>query len=87
MLRRMKRRQKACLEHARTFRMQHKGIVSTVTCREPQPLPEFYEIAVAGGGEAFLTTDQRQIMTQLMVLVFGSQHRGKVLEAFKMLEK
>jgi len=78
---------KTCLEHAKSFRMQHKGIVSTVTCRDSQPLPEFYEIAVAGGGEAFLTTDQRQIMTQLMVLVFGSQHRGKVLEAFKMLEK
>jgi hypothetical protein len=34
-----------------------------------------------------LTSDQRQIMTQLMVLVFGSEHRAKVLEAFKLLER
>ena len=78
---------KRCQDLAANFRQQHKGIVSTVTCRNDEPLPEFYQIAVAGGGEAFLTTDQRQIMTQLMVLVFGSQHRQKVIDAFKLLEK
>lgn len=78
---------KLAVDYARAFRGQNKGIVSTVTCRDLEPLPEFYEIATAGGGEAFLTTDQRQIMTQLLVLVFGSQHRGKVLEAFKLLEQ
>ena len=41
-------------------------------------MPEFYAIADAGGGEAFLTTDTKQIMTQLMVLVFGGRHREKV---------
>ena len=76
-----------CLELATEFRQQHKGIVSTVTCRSRTPLPEFYQIATAGGGEAFLTTDQREIMTQLMVLVFGSQHRQKVIEAFKLIEE
>ena len=76
-----------CLELATEFRQQHKGIVSTVTCHSPSPLPEFYQIATAGGGEAFLTTDQREIMTQLMVLVFGSQHRQKVIEAFKLIEE
>jgi hypothetical protein len=50
-------------------------------------MPEFYAIADAGGGEAFLTTDERQIVSQLTVLVFGSQHREKVLEAFKLLDK
>jgi hypothetical protein len=75
-----------CLEIAGSFQKQG-GIVSTVTCRAPEPLPEFYQIAKAGGGEAFLTSDQRQIMTQLMVLVFGSEHRAKVLEAFKLLER
>lgn len=75
-----------CVEIASGFRKQNNGIVSTVTCRAVEPLPEFYEIAAAGGGEAFLTTDQKQIMSQLMVLVFGSKHRSKVLEAFKMLE-
>jgi hypothetical protein len=34
-----------------------------------------------------LTTDQRQIMQQLMILVFGSQHKNKVLEAFKFLDE
>jgi hypothetical protein len=78
---------KRCLALAGEFRGQNKGIVSTVTCRSDEPMPEFYEIAVAGGGEAFLARDQRQIMTQLMVLVFGSRHRQKVIEAFKLLEE
>jgi Mg-chelatase subunit ChlD len=78
-----------CLEIASDFSAQQEGIVSTVTCRGPNgmPLPEFVEIAQAGGGEAFLTSDEKQIMTQLLVLVFGSKHRGKVLEAFKLLEE
>ena len=78
---------KRALEIAGNFRSQNKGIVSTITCQSTTPMPEFYEIAAAGGGEAFLTTDQRQIMSQLMVLVFGSKHRDKVLEAFKLLEE
>jgi hypothetical protein len=76
-----------CLEIATEFRKSRNGVISTVTCRSDAPLPEFYQIAMAGGGEAFLTTDQRQIMTQLMVLVFGSQHRQKVVEAFKLIEE
>jgi hypothetical protein len=76
-----------CLQIASDFRKGEKGIVSTVTCRSDSPLPEFYQIAMAGGGVAFLTSNQREIMTQHMVLVFGSQHRQKVLEAFKLLER
>jgi uncharacterized protein YegL len=79
--------QAACVQTAEKFRSQEKGVVSTVTCRERSPMPEFYAIADAGGGEAFLAQDEKQIMSQLMVLVFGSQHKDKVLEAFKMLEK
>jgi hypothetical protein len=78
---------KRCLEVAGDFRSQNKGIISTVTCHSEEPMREFYEIAMAGGGEAFLARDQRQIMTQLMVLVFGSRHRQKVIEAFKLLEE
>jgi hypothetical protein len=78
---------KRALEIAGDFRSKNKGVVSTITCQADTPMPEFYEIAAAGGGEAFLTTDQRQIMSQLMVLVFGSRHRDKVLEAFKLLEE
>lgn len=79
---------KTCLEIASDFSRQQDGIVSTVTCRAAggRALPEFVEIAQAGNGEAFLTSDERQIMTQLLVLVFGSKHRGKVLEAFKLLD-
>ncbi|MEX2175738.1 MAG: VWA domain-containing protein [Pirellulaceae bacterium] len=78
---------KRCLEIAKNFREQNKGIISTVTCHSDEAMPEFYQIASAGGGEAFLARDQRQIMTQLMVLVFGSRHRQKVIEAFKLLEE
>lgn len=78
---------KTCLKLASGFNQQQKGIVSTVTCRDRERIREFIEIAYAGGGEAFLSADERQIMTQLLVLVFGSQHRSKVIEAFKLMEK
>ncbi|HAA70494.1 MAG TPA: hypothetical protein DCE55_15255 [Planctomycetaceae bacterium] len=80
------RNQQLCVSLATDFRDQYNGLVSTVTCRARRKMPAFVEIAEAGGGEAFLTTDQREIMTQLMVLVFGGRHRSKVLEAFKLLE-
>ena len=75
-----------CVTLARDFSRDQKGIVSTVTCRNEAPLPEFYEIARGGNGEAFLSTDERQIMTQIMVLVFGSRHRDKVIEAFQLMK-
>lgn len=78
---------KTCLELASDFKTQQGGVVSTVTCRRGDRLEDFVDIAQYGGGEAFLTVDEEQIMTQLMVLVFGSQYRGKVLEAFKLMEK
>ena len=76
-----------CLELASDFNAQQDGIVSTVTCRSNERIPEFVEIAQMGGGEAFLTSDERQIMTQLLVLVFGSRYREKVLEAFSTLRR
>lgn len=75
-----------CLRLASDFNRLHGGVVSTVTCRRGLPLDEFRRIAEAGQGEAFLTTDERQIVTQLVVLVFGARHRSKVLEAFDLLE-
>ncbi|MEM7452784.1 MAG: VWA domain-containing protein [Planctomycetota bacterium] len=74
-----------CQSLASDFR-KGGGIVSTVTCRSEEILPEFEAIARIGAGEAFLTSNEREIMTQLMVLVFGSRHRTKVLEAFDLLE-
>ncbi|MBI2479227.1 MAG: VWA domain-containing protein [Planctomycetia bacterium] len=76
-----------CLSIASDFQREHGGIVSTVTCRRRTRLDEFIEIAEMGGGEAFLTSDERQIMEQLIVLVFGSKFRSKVLEAFEMMER
>ena len=79
--------QERCEKLAKSFKGQEKGIVSTVTCRHAKPMEEFYAIAAAGGGEAFTSENQREIMQQLMVLVFGSKHRDKVLEAFDLMEK
>ena len=74
-----------CLRMASDF-AQTDGVVSTVTCRRRSIMTEFREIAAVGGGEAFMTTDEKQIVSQLVVLVFGARHRAKVLEAFDMLE-
>jgi Mg-chelatase subunit ChlD len=81
-------KQNRCLKLAADFHSQQNGIISTITCRsrDDKPLDDFVEIAQAGGGEAYLTRDERELMAQLVILVFGSQHRGKVLEAFDMLE-
>lgn len=80
-------KQRFCETLASDFKKSQQGVVSTVTCRQATPLPEFYSISGAGGGEAFISTDTRQIMTQLMVLVFGSRHREKVVEALKLTER
>lgn len=77
----------ACQKWAADFRNQQRGIVSTVTCRSDHPLEEFSAIARIGGGESFLTRNEQEIVKQLMVLVFGSQHRDKVLEAFDLIER
>ncbi len=76
-----------CLRVASDFSRQDRGVVSTVTCRKQTKLQEFVEIAQVGGGEAFLTADEEQIVTQLMILVFGSRYRDKVVEAFKLMEE
>lgn len=76
-----------CLNLAQSFSRQQGGVVSTVTCRASRRMDEFVEIAQMGGGESFLTSDEREIMTQLIVLVFGSEHRRKVLDAFKLLDR
>ena len=76
-----------CLRLASEFRRKYHGVVSTVTCHSAQRLPAFIEIAQMGGGEAFLTRNEREIMTQLIILVFGSKYREKVLEAFHLLDR
>jgi DNA-directed RNA polymerase subunit RPC12/RpoP/uncharacterized protein YegL len=75
-----------CQKWASDFRNKQRGIVSTVTCRGTSKLEEFESIARIGGGESFLTNNDHEIMKQLMILVFGSQHRSKVLEAFNLMD-
>ena len=75
----------SCQKMASDFRRQG-GVVSTVTCRNTRRMDDFVNIAESGAGEAFLTAHERQIMSQLIILVFGSQHRLKVIEAFDLLE-
>jgi hypothetical protein len=75
----------SCQKMASEFR-KRGGIISTVTCRNVSRMPDFVSIAELGGGEAFLTTGEREIVTQLIVLVFGSQHREKVVQAFDLLD-
>lgn len=76
-----------CLLLVSEFRREQRGTVSTVTCHSNRRLAAFDDIARLGGGESFLARDEREIMTQLLVLVFGSQHREKVLEAFNLLHR
>ena len=76
-----------CLRLASDFNRQQKGIVSTVTCRSPTKMWEFEQIAKSGGGEAFQTADEREIMRELLTLVFGSHYRDKVMEAFELTNR
>ncbi len=71
-----------CLMLAGQFHDSHGGIVSTISCRTPLPLPEFVEIARVGGGEAFMLADHRRIMEELLVLAFGGKHRRDVIKFF-----
>lgn len=73
-----------CQSYSSLFRNRYRGIISTVTCRSETELESFQSIAKLGGGESFLTSNERQIMQQLVVLVFGSQYRSKVLETFNL---
>ena len=76
-----------CLRIASDFHRQQKGVVSTVTCRRSIRMKQFEQIAKVGGGEAYQTSDERQIMTELMILVFGGEYRDKVVDAFELMER
>lgn len=79
-----RKRLPSCLTMAKSFRRRDKGRVSTITCQHPTPLPEFYEIARAGGGDAYTLQDSRWLMEELLVLAFGQEHRKDVLEFFEL---
>lgn len=73
-----------CHQIVSAFHRREKGIVSTISCRAGQHIPAFLEIARAGHGEAFFLADHRRIIEQLVVLVFGSENRERVLQAFRL---
>lgn len=73
----------ACIRLARDFHSMGKARVSTITCRKYVPIPEFYAIARAGGGDAYLIRDTRRLMLELLVSAFGNQHRQAVVDFFK----
>ncbi len=79
-------KKREALKLASEFRRKQRGVISTITC-DNKRLAEFVEIAQMGGGESFLTRNEKELMAQLMVLVFGSRHRNKVLQAFDLLER
>jgi len=78
------RSRKRCFKLASTFHNRQNGIVSTVTCRSPVRIPDFVAIAESGGGEAFTIRNEREIMKQLMILVFGSRYEQAVKKAFSL---
>lgn len=75
-----------CLRAAERFRRMGKGRVFTVTCRNGTVLPEFYSIARAGGGDAYLMQNSQRLMEDLLVIAFGVEHREEVLKFFEVKE-
>ena len=71
-----------CLDIAMRFHREAHGLISTVSCRQAKPLVDFANIAKAGGGESFLLNDHHKIMEELVVLMFGNDHRDDVLRFF-----
>lgn len=55
------------------------GMLSCIdTTGEGQLMPEFRKMAEAGGGEAFILNDERQILRQVLIAVFGSAYTTDV---------
>jgi hypothetical protein len=76
-----------CISLADEFHRYDKGIVTMITVRNGESLPEFVEIAKAGGGSAFGLQDTQLLMEELLVQVFGEKHRKEALKFFGVLEE
>ena len=59
---------------ARKFSLQPNSFVSTVSVRSMQPIPEFFHIAAAGGGESMILGNGN-ILQELLLLIFRQAHR------------
>jgi hypothetical protein len=76
-----------CITLADEFYRYEKGIVTMITVRNGESLPEFIEIAKAGGGSAFGLQDTQLLMEELLVQVFGEKHRKEALKFFGAMEE
>lgn len=74
----------SCMKMARDFSDYGKGIVHTVTCKSQTQLPEFYDIASAGGGQSYTMMNSLHLMEELLVLAFGKEHRNSVIKFFNL---
>ncbi len=75
-----------CIRGVDNFHRYHNGIVSTITVQANTPMSEFSQISRAGGGVSLAMGDTRQLMEELIVQVFGSQHRSKAVSFFGLRE-
>ncbi len=71
-----------CVSLADEFHRYDKGVITMITVRNSESLPEFIQIAKAGGGSAFGMQDTGLLMEELLVQVFGEKHRHKALKFF-----
>lgn len=63
---------------ARKFSLQPNSFVSTVSVRSMQPIPEFFHIAAAGGGESMILGNGN-ILPELLLLIFRQAHREEAV--------
>lgn len=59
---------------AQQFSSNSKSFISTVSVRRLQPIPEFFHIASAGGGDAMILGNGN-ILHELLLLIFRQTHR------------
>jgi hypothetical protein len=71
-----------CVRMADEFHRYQQGVVTTITVRKARPLEEFDKISKLGGGSSFAMQDTRLLMEELVVQVFGPQHRDKAVKFF-----
>lgn len=70
-----------CVDLAKKFKAEG-GHVCTITCGKRDPLESFQDIAEAGDGEAMTMQERGRIFQEILVLVFGSEHREDVVKYF-----
>ena len=61
---------------AQRFSSNSKSFISTVSVRRLQPIPEFFHIASAGGGDAMIL-GHGNILRELLLLIFRQTHRAE----------